>query len=79
MRILKRTVIAVVIMALLGGVGSRNASGDAGAIASGAVALAVGAGATYGGCVAVRTAMKPDTPPIAPQPAVPPSGAQQQQ
>lgn len=78
MKILKRTVIAVVIMVLLGGIG-RNASGDAGAIAAGAAALVAGAGVSYGGCVATSAAMKPDAPPVAPQPAVPSSGAQQQQ
>lgn len=71
MRTMKRAIVVFMVMVLLGGIG-RSASGDAGAIAGGVAVLVAGAGATYGGCIAIRAAMKPEAPPLA-QPATPES------
>lgn len=60
--------ILSILFLVLGGLGAapRETGADAGAIAAGVAVMAAGAGVSYGGCVAMRAAAKPDISPVTP-------------
>lgn len=69
---MRRIVVALLLglFLLLGGLGTapRETSADAGAIVAGVAVMAAGAGVSYGGCVALKAATKPDAPMPPPEP-----------
>lgn len=67
---MKLVAALLMLFVLLGGLGGapRETSADAGAIAAGIAVMAGGAVVSYGGCVAMKAATRPDTTPMPPEP-----------
>lgn len=65
---MKLVAILLILFVLLGGLGGtpRETSADAGAIAASVAVMVAGAGVSYGGCIVIKAATRPDVTPIPP-------------